>query len=256
MHADGAARSSSPAHLDAGPVYRSACVLLTLLAAPQIAGADPTPPPGAQAVRQAPAKGLFLVADAGMPDPRFRETVILLVEHEAGGTVGLIVNRATGVSLAQALPELDGDGAAKHILFLGGPVGLDRLALLARGTPAPTPSEHVVDDIYLSRSREALAALLENRSTRELRVFAGYAGWAPGQLEAELLQGSWFLAPADAERVFARDPAGMWRELYEQRRRGTVVQRRSPPPFAGVTAGSPALGHRDYNWILDGTQPS
>ncbi len=255
MHADGAARRASPGHRDAGSVHRSACLLLTLLAAPQIAGAYPTPPPGTHAVRQAPAKGLFLVADAGMPDPRFRETVILLVEHDAGGTVGLIVNRATGVSVAQALPELEGDGAAEHILFLGGPVGLDRLALLARGTPPPAPSEPVVGDVYLSRSREALAALVEQRSASALRVFAGYAGWAPGQLEAELLQGSWFLTPADAERVFARDPAGVWRELYDRRRRGTVVQRRATP-YPGPTAGSLAPGHRDYNWIFDGTHPS
>ncbi len=236
-------------------MYRSACVLLTLLAAPQIAGAHPTPPPGAHTVRQAPAKGLFLVADASMPDPRFRETVILLVEHDAGGTVGLIINRATGVSLARALPELESDGATEHVLFLGGPVELDRLALLARGMPATVPSEHVVGDIYLSGYREALAALLERRNARELRVFAGYAGWAPGQLEAELQQGDWFLVPADAERVFAPDPAAVWRELYDRHRRGTVVQRRATP-YPGPTAGSLAPGHRDYNWIFDGTHPS
>lgn len=174
-----------------------------------------------------PAQGVFLVATREMPDPRFQHSVILLLAHSEEGTLGIIVNRPTQIRLSDAVPDLEPGGKEKHWLFFGGPVAVDTLLFLVRGTNPPGQASRVLADIYMSADRPTLEQLLANgQPTDTLRIYFGHAGWAPGQLDAELVTGSWELFQADPEAVFSSDPNGVWEKFMGQSRRLMV---RGPP---------------------------
>lgn len=167
-------------------------------------------PPPEKAV---PAKGMFLVAGRGMPDPRFRHTVLLLVRHDSRGTLGVVVNRPTRFPLSHLRPELAGQ---ERTVYYGGPVSPDVLLFLSRSKTMPPRTERVIDDIYAGGSRATLKELLAAGGGGErLRIYAGHAGWAVGQLEAELERGDWFLAPGDPAAVFSSDPDALWPRLID-----------------------------------------
>jgi putative transcriptional regulator len=159
---------------------------------------------------------VLLVAARKMGDPRFRNTVVLLVQHGEGGSLGLIINRPTSILLSEALPDLKGASAAKHKVFFGGPVAINAMLFLVRGHTAPDNAEQVRTDIYVSGSRATLERMLgQGRSKNELRIYAGYAGWAAGQLDMEVLRGDWYLYPADARTIFDKDAEKLWNELID-----------------------------------------
>lgn len=173
----------------------------------------------------APDKGIFLVAKRAMRDPRFQRTVVLLLEHDDEGTLGVIINRPTEMLLSHALPDLEGAKNGKHTVFFGGPVGLNTLVFLLRSTKPPGVSSHVMADVYYSADRNTLeTALNQHKKTNELRMFFGHAGWAPGQLAGELLRGDWLLVRADAHSVFEKKLDALWRELIDREpKRGMIV---------------------------------
>ena len=167
--------------------------------------------------RTAPQKGAFLVAKRNMPDSRFRQTVILLLEHGNKGTLGLIINRPTDIPLSRALPDLDSITDEKHLLFLGGPVTPDRLIFLVRSPAPPKETAHIMADIYYSASKDALGrAIKQRKGSQELRMFLGHSGWAAGQLDAELARGDWLVVQADPRTVFDQDLKHIWPQLIEQ----------------------------------------
>lgn len=164
-----------------------------------------------------PAKGVFLVANRDMSDLRFQRSVIILLLHGDEGSLGVIVNRPTDISLSEAVPDLPGAGNEEHTLFFGGPVAMETLLLLVRSHDPPAQAAPVLEEVYWSGSREALEALLaEGKPDSELRVYFGRAGWAPGQLEAELTDGSWRLFKADPETLFSQNPDGLWEAFMER----------------------------------------
>lgn len=172
-----------------------------------------------------PDKGVFLVAKPAMRDPRFQRTVVLLLEHDDEGTLGVIINRPTEMLLSHALPDLKGANNGKHTVFFGGPVGLNTLVFLLRSTEPPRASSHVMADVYYSADRNTLeTALGEYKKENELRMFFGHSGWAPGQLAGELLRGDWLLVQADSRSVFEKNLDALWRELIDRLpRRGLIV---------------------------------
>lgn len=188
----------------------------------------------------APAKGVFLVAKEDIEGGPFYHSVILLLAHGQEGTVGLIVNRTTDIPLAEALPEL-GEGTP-HELYFGGPVALDGLMYLFRSDEAPGDDvDHVMEDVYYSGDRELLEKLMAGKPrTDEIHLFLGHAGWAPGQLDAELARGSWDVKPADAFTVFDKDPKRMWHELSEDSRVIARSRSRSSPPGRLSSRSAPA----------------
>jgi len=169
-----------------------------------------------------PAKGKFLVAERHVPEP-FRQSVVLLVTHGSAGTVGLIVNRVTKVALSEVLPDLKPASKSSHAVFFGGPVALDGLMFVYRSNPPPKLAQHVMEDVYFGGERSVLEKLLEEQERPgELRLFLGYAGWGPGQLESEIARGDWHVMGADAKTVFREDVETLWPELIG-RVRGTLV---------------------------------
>ena len=178
------------------------------------AGRSPVSQGNASRQTLVPEKGIFLVATPGMQDPRFRRSVVLLLEHGEKGALGLIVNKVTDVSLAQVLPDQEDTSRESNLLFFGGPVGLDGILFLTRGAEQPERAEHVMEDVYYSGDRSLLEEFLEqNKGAGELRVFLGNSGWSPGQLAAEIARGSWKLVRGDSDTLFEKDLDEIWPDL-------------------------------------------
>lgn len=161
------------------------------------------------------AKGKFLVASRSLRDPNFSETVILLVDYDRdGGAIGVVVNRPTEVALVDALPEVRELRKRKDVVYLGGPVALDRMLLLFRTREQPPQSLRVFDRVFASGSLDALRRSMARGDS--IRAYAGYAGWGPGQLDMEVGRGDWFIGPADSDAVFTERPAAVWGRLVER----------------------------------------
>lgn len=161
--------------------------------------------------------GLFLVASPDIADPRFAETVILLVEHSVQGSHGLIVNRRTSTTATEFFPDFDAAASRQHLIHVGGPVALGNFAYLYRAGELEPAGKAVLDDVYFHADIALLKRLMATPGM-PLRIFLGYAGWAPGQLQWELQHGDWKLAAADADDIFRDNIDGLWRELSRDRR--------------------------------------
>jgi len=157
------------------------------------------------------AKGKFLVASRSVVNPTFFEAVILLVDYDARGALGVVVNRPTAIPLVEALPEVKELRRRKDVVFLGGPVARDRMLVLMRTAKEPPDSLLVFDRVYASGSLDALRNSLTHGEG--VRAFAGYAGWGPGQLDAEVARGDWLIGPADSKALFDVAPNAIWDDL-------------------------------------------
>ncbi len=161
-----------------------------------------------------PSKGMFLIAGHDLLDPRFVHSVVLLVDVNDNGALGLVINRASEHKLAEVIPALQYHATATDLLYLGGPVGINTVTVLVRSEAATEEVQHVFNDVYFSASLPVLEATLEKLDHEQrLRVYAGHAGWAPGQLQGELRRGDWYLVEADAELVFNTEPESIWLRL-------------------------------------------
>jgi putative transcriptional regulator len=160
--------------------------------------------------------GAFLIATHRITDPRFSQSVILLTRYGARGAMGVIINRPTEHRLAELLPEIEALEGRSDLLFFGGPVSLDAVVMLLQ-SPEEVKLEQtarVFGDVYFSGNPEAFAYIIGRKRTDEaIRGYAGYAGWAPGQLEGEIARGDWTVARANASTIFEKDPSKIWRDL-------------------------------------------
>ena len=146
----------------------------------------------------------FLVAMNQHWDPNFRGSVVLMLHHDEQGAVGLVVNRVTDLPMASLCETfgLTWRGAPEMRVDWGGPVQPELgWMLLGEGNPDVPEVESLTDGIRYTRSNDVLREVAAN-PPRHLRMFLGYAGWGPGQLERELAQGAWLVAPASARLVF------------------------------------------------------
>jgi putative transcriptional regulator len=160
------------------------------------------------------ATGQLLLAGPGLWDPNFRRAVVLVGHHDEDGAVGVVLNRPAAVSVAEVVPPLGGLVGPDEPLFLGGPVQPqaavvladfeqpDRAAMLAFGSVGFLLGDVEPDEVG---------------PLRRARVFAGYAGWGPGQLEAELEGSSWILEPAAVADVFGDDPETLWSRVLRRK---------------------------------------
>ena len=157
------------------------------------------------------APGKLLVAARGLPDPRFAETVVLLADYGREGAMGLIVNRPSGVPLQRGFPQLKKRPGLPDTFFVGGPVAPTGVLALLRSDAAPTDARRLFADVHLITAREPLEQLLSaGTEPGRFRIYLGYAGWGPGQLERETVQGSWHVVPGDGDMVFDPDPESVW----------------------------------------------
>jgi putative AlgH/UPF0301 family transcriptional regulator len=125
------------------------------------------------------SKGKFLIASRKLGDPRFQETVVLLISYDRNGAAGLIINRPVKMSLSDAFPDSQIFKKSKDTVYFGGPVELNRLLFLIRSPGRPEESARVFDSVYVSSSRPVLDRMISKPKAGEhVRVYAGYAGWA------------------------------------------------------------------------------
>ncbi|HBY63361.1 MAG TPA: hypothetical protein DEH78_26355 [Solibacterales bacterium] len=192
------------------------------------------------------AAGTFLVAARGLPDPNFSETVVLLTQRDKSGVMGLIVNRPARVRLARAFPDFAHVKGADEPLYTGGPVGPSGIVALLRSAAPPGGALRVFADIHLVNTAEILERLIApGVDPAKLRIFAGYSGWGPGQLEREISLGSWQVFPARAGEVFDGDPLTLWDRLIEKSERQIASTFEARPSGARADPASPADPVRD-----------
>jgi putative transcriptional regulator len=163
------------------------------------------------------AKGKFLVASRRLRDPNFKETVVLLIDYGLDGAMGLVINRPSEVKLATVFPDIKELKERKDTIYVGGPVAVNQMLLLVGSPQVPEESKEVTQDVYISSSWKVLERLMKNVAKDErFRIFAGYAGWAPNQLDFERSRGDWYVLKADAETVFTQNPFELWMELIRR----------------------------------------
>ena len=180
-------------------------------------------------------RGRLLVATPVLLDPNFSRSVVLMLEHSADGAVGVVLNRASDLTTAEALTAWDDACAAPKAVFVGGPVqpgGVIGLAEVTTHPSAPTDGVTVLwpglGTIDLDADPSTVAPGLGR-----VRCFAGYAGWAPLQLEGELATGSWFVVDADPADVWTSQPERLWYEVL-RRQPGHIAQFAHCPPDPAV----------------------
>jgi putative transcriptional regulator len=167
--------------------------------------------PLAHAADSGASSALLLVARDDLPDPNFGDAIVLVLNNLGPAPAGIILNRPTRVTVAKLFPD---DARLSHVddrLYFGGPVDVPSVSFLFRAATPPDNAVTVTDGVYLSRDPELLKKLLaRDRPMDGLRIFMGYAGWGPGQLEDEIGRGDWTLKPADASAIFERRSEHPW----------------------------------------------
>jgi len=167
-------------------------------------------PADARATVQTLAPG-FLIAMPRLGDPNFQRAVILVIEHGSGGAMGLVINRAAPLTLADVAKGHDiqlADGRGDQQVFLGGPVEPQRGFVLHDSPEVPEKHE-IVPGLYLSVTLDALGPLLSDAQCR-LRFCLGYAGWGPKQLDHEIAAGAWLFTEAERLAVLEGEADSLW----------------------------------------------
>ena len=152
-------------------------------------------------------RGSLLLAAGGLFDPNFRRSVVLVAEHGEEGAIGLVLNRPAEVRVQDATPMLSGLVEPEAPLFIGGPVRRDAVLVLAEFSD-PTLAERPVVGTVGFADPDLDPDLVQG--IVRARVFAGYAGWGPGQLEGEMGESAWIIEPALPEDIFTAEPRNLW----------------------------------------------
>lgn len=162
--------------------------------------------------------GRLLVATPALADPNFERAVVLLLDHDAQGTLGVVLNRPTPVGVGDILEPWAGLAGNPDVVFQGGPVSLDSALGLAviPGDEGPLGWRRVhgaIGLVDLETPPELVA-----KAFGSLRIFAGYAGWGPGQLKKELDDGAWYVVESEPGDVSSPRPEGLWRAVLRRQR--------------------------------------
>lgn len=165
-----------------------------------------------------PTKGRLLVATPPLEDPNFDRTVVYMLEHHDQGALGVIINRPIGEELGEPLDRWTDLQPSPGSVFQGGPVEPDALIALAL---TKQPLNEATEDLAPVSGTIASADLTADpifvaASVNAVRVFRGYAGWGPGQLESEIEAGAWLVLDAVPDDVFATEPDALWRSVLRR----------------------------------------
>jgi len=181
-----------------------------------------------------PSSGRLLVASTTLHEPTFARTIVYLLEHDGGGTVGVVLNRPSHTPVGQVLPDWQDVVSEPSVIFGGGPVMPDGALCLAQ-----LKGRHSDDGPGVRRVAGRLATVdldgdvdTIQESTTRLRVFAGHSGWAAGQLADEMEAGSWYVVDGQLDDAFTLEPSTLWRQ----------VLRRQPMPLRVVSTYPKELG--------------
>jgi putative transcriptional regulator len=159
-------------------------------------------------------RGHLLVAGPSLLDPNFRRTVILVGEHGDEGAMGVVLNKPSSIPVEEAVPPLAELAGSDALVYVGGPVQPDAVVVLGEFDEPEQAGALVIGSIGFLPGDVDPDAIGE---LGRVRVFAGYAGWGPGQLEGELEEGSWIVEPALPDDVFADEPGSLWSDVLRRK---------------------------------------
>jgi putative transcriptional regulator len=199
-------------------LQRLGATVAAILLPATLYAALPTP---AEAPEQQFLTGKLLIASPTMGDPRFLQTVILMVRHDRNGALGIVINRPVGdrplARLLEALGENDPGVAGTVRIFAGGPVQPDIGFVLHSTDYHRSDTLDIDGHVAMTSSREILRDIGNQRGPNKSLIAFGYAGWAPGQLEGELAHGFWYTTPQDATLVIDDDRDDVWDHAMKRR---------------------------------------
>jgi putative transcriptional regulator len=168
-----------------------------------------------------------LIAGPALLDPNFFRTVVLVIEHNDEGALGLVLNRPSETSVGEAVPQLGELVDSEEPLFVGGPVQPSAVMVLAEFEDPTDAALLAFDDVGVLGTGSSPDEL--GVGVRSGRAFVGHAGWGPGQLDDEIERGDWILEPAGLRDAFSSDPQGLWTEVLTRKGGSYALIARMPP---------------------------
>lgn len=190
-------------------------VSLGMICSPPSSSATLKLPPTPDAINNL-REGTFLVATDNLQGSSFQETVILITHYNKQGTTGIAINRPTTVTLKEAYPEVKHFKHSRDALYLGGPVRPDTIFVLLKSSRPHKNMQHIGGNVFFSPGISAMIhGMDKNVKGEAARVYAGYTGWAPGQLETEINNGDWLVIKADMDVIFSKEIGSVWKTLHK-----------------------------------------
>jgi putative transcriptional regulator len=173
-------------------------------------------------------RGKLLLASPTLLDPNFVRTVVLIAEHSEEGAMGLVLNRPAASTVSEAVPDLAWLTGGEEQVYVGGPVAETAVIVLAEFDRPDLAGALVEDDLgFIGADADEPSQL--DGAVRRARVFAGHAGWGPGQLEDELAEDAWIVEPPRREEVFTDDPDDLWASVLRRKGRRYALLSTMPP---------------------------
>jgi putative transcriptional regulator len=173
-------------------------------------------------------RGKLILAGPMLKDPNFDRTVVLITEHTEEGAMGLVLNRPSDATIGDAVPDLSWVADADDTVYVGGPVAPNGVIVLAEWTDPRKAVVLVDDDLGFvpgdADDPDGLATAI-----RRARVYAGHAGWGPGQLEDELAEEAWIVEAPRREEIFSDDAEGLWPTVLRRMGREFALLSTMPP---------------------------
>jgi putative transcriptional regulator len=177
-------------------------------------------------------RGNFLVASRDLRDPNFFKTVVLMIEHNKQGAMGVVINRPSGVTVAQALSEHFELPETEDVVYCGGPVEEQAYFILHNSSEIDNSETPIAPGLFAGSSAEVFVEVVksaaEGMASVQFRVFAGCAGWGPKQLEGELARNDWRVCPASSDFIFHDDPYVVWQAVLDHIRQSNSLM---PDPY-------------------------
>jgi putative transcriptional regulator len=159
-------------------------------------------------------QGSFLVSASHLRDPNFYRSVVLMLEHNDNGAMGLVINRPSAMTIAKALSQKNPVNGGDAPVFVGGPVEPTSLFILHNCLSLGKSDQELAPGVFLAGSEDSFDEVVRSGKKPEVgvkfRLISGYAGWGEGQLEGELARGDWHILPADGALVLEEDVYGLW----------------------------------------------
>ena len=169
------------------------------------------------AADEKPLRAILLIAGEDLHDSDFADSVLLVMNNLAAAPVGIIINRPMPIPVSSLFPNLKRLAQLRDKVYFGGPVEFGSVWFLFRATTPPKHAIQTCDGVYLSADGKLLLQLLgRDKPMDGLRIFVGHAGWAPGQLEAEIANGDWTLKRAEPEAIFNGNYEHPWPHRNKQ----------------------------------------
>jgi putative transcriptional regulator len=173
------------------------------------------------------ARGHLLIAGPSLLDPNFWRTVVLVIEHNEEGALGLVLNRPSETSVGEAVPELEEVLDPDEPLFIGGPVQPSSVIVLGEFEDATDAALLAFDDVGVLGTASTPEEL--SVGLRSSRAFIGHAGWGPDQLDGEIERGDWIVEPAGLDDAFSANPRELWSEVLTRKGGSYALIARMPP---------------------------